>query len=102
MEFKDLLKALEEYYAKTNEAVAVRCKWFDNKVQIKSGMFEVQKVNIEAMTSLQDSIKSELGFIFSIYGDPEFYDFEMVKTNINNFITLANKWLECFEEKQGE
>lgn len=102
MEFKDLLKALEEYYAKATEVRAVRRKWFDNKVQIKSGMFEVQNVNREAMTSLQDSIKCEFGYIFSIYGEPEFNDFEMAKTNINNFITLANKWLDCFEENKGE
>lgn len=102
MEFKDLLKVLEEYYAKTSEVGAVDRKWLDNELKTKSGKLPIQCDSRQTMTSLQDSITSELNYIFSIYVDNNNVDFEIVKNNVNDFIESANMWLDCFEENKGE
>lgn len=102
MEFKDLLKLLEEYYAKASELQAVRKKWCENELKIKSEKFEIQSDSRRIMTNLQDIITSELNYIFSIYRENEKLDIEIVKNSITHFIVLANMWLECFEENKGE
>jgi hypothetical protein len=102
MEFKDLLKVLEEYYAKATEAQAVRKKWCNDEIRIKSGMVLTQCNSRENMTQLQDLITSELNYIFSIYREDDNFEIENVKNNINLFIESTNIWLECFEEKKGE
>lgn len=102
MEFKDLLKVLEEYYAKATEVAEVRRKWFDHKVQIKSGKCQTQNDSRYGMKTFQDSITGNIDYIFSIYGDSDNVDFTILKDNVNNFIEFANMWLDCFEENKGE
>jgi len=102
MEFKDLLKVLEKYYAKATEVSAIRRKWFNHEVKIKSEKLEVQNDSRHAMTSFQDSITNMINYIFSIYGEHDNVDFEIVKDYVNNFIESANIWLDCFEENKGE
>lgn len=102
MEFKDLLKVLEEYYAKASEAQAVRQKWFDDELKIKNVSVIAQSNCRETMTQLQNTITHELDYIFSIYREDDKAEIEMVKNNINLFIESANKWIEGFEENKGE
>ena len=102
MEFKDLLKVLEEYYAKASEVQAVRRKWFNNENKIKNGKSLVESASRQAMTSAQDAVTSGLNYIFSYYGDHDSGDFEFVKNNIDRFIESANIFVECFEENKGE
>ena len=105
MEFKDLLKELEEYYAKAREVQAVRQKWFNNELKTKIEKLSVENASRQAMTSAQDAITSGLNYIFSYYsdhGDHDSGDFEFVKINIDRFIESANIFVECFEEDKGE
>jgi hypothetical protein len=102
MEFKDLLKVLEEYYAKAREVQAVRRKWFNNELETKDEKLLIESDSRKAMTSAQDAVTSGLNYIFSYYGDHDSGDFEMVKRNIDRFIESANIWIECFEENKGE
>lgn len=102
MEFKDLLKVLEEYYAKAREVQAVRQKWFNDELKIKNEKLLVENAGRQAMTSAQDAITSGLNAIFSFYADHDTADLEMVKNNISRFIESANIWLDCFEENKGE
>jgi uncharacterized protein YacL (UPF0231 family) len=102
MEFKDLLKVLEEYYAKATEVQAVRQKWFNNELKTKNEKLLVENASRQAMTSAQDAVTSGLNYIFSYYSDHDSGDFEFVKRNIDRFVESANIWLECFEENKGE
>lgn len=102
MEFKDLLKALEEYYAKAREVQEVRQKWFDDELKTKNEKLLVENASRQAMTSAQDAVTSGLNYIFSYYGDHDSGDFEFVKMNIDRFIESANMFVECFEENKGE
>jgi hypothetical protein len=102
MEFKDLLKVLEEYYAKAKEVQAVRQKWFNNELTTKDEKLLVEHASRQAMTSAQDAVTSGLNYIFSYYGDHDSGDFEFVKMNIDRFIESANMFVECFEENKGE
>jgi hypothetical protein len=102
MEFKDLLKVLEEYYAKAREVQAVRRKWFNNELETKDEKLLIESDSRKAMTSAQDAVTSGLNYIFSYYGDHDSGDFEFVKMNIDRFIESANIFVDCFEEKKGE
>ena len=102
MEFKDLLKVLEEYYAKATEVSVVRHKWCEDELKIKSGKLSIQCDSRQTMTSLQDSITRELNYIFSFYVDHDTTNFKEVKNDVDNFIESANMWLDCFEENKGE
>jgi hypothetical protein len=102
MEFKDLLKVLEEYYAKAREVQAVRRKWFNNELETKDEKLLIESDSRKAMTSAQDAVTSGLNYIFSYYSDHDSSDFELVKNNIDRFIEAANIWIECFEENKGE
>jgi hypothetical protein len=102
MEFKDLLKVLEEYYAKAREVQAVRRKWFNNELETKDEKLLIESDSRKAMTSAQDAVTSGLNYIFSYYGDHDSGDFEFVKMNIDRFIESANIFVDCFEENKGE
>ena len=102
MEFKDLLKVLEEYYAKAREVQEVRQKWFNDELKTKNEKLLVENASRQAMTSAQDAVTSGLNYIFSYYGDLDSGDFEFVKMNIDRFIESANIFVECFEENKGE
>lgn len=98
MEFKDLLKVLEEYYAKVNEVREVINHGNDKvNIFVKNQGLSLEEVFMarEEMCNASKGIASSIGSIMNIYLDKENDNFTIEKC-IMPFVKTFNYYADKF------